>query len=115
MSRMYEMTVEIKNHKTGNLKKIIRACREEWSFEADDFSQEKTDPLKRRCDKLIATAQESLCGGETEQEFADRLARAIWKANGGCCEVSVQAMCLENPPYESYTFDEEDYERMTKR
>ena len=107
------MTVEIKGHKARNLSKIVRACRKEWNFAPDDFIRERTDPLKRRYDKVIATAQGSLCGGEQEHEFANRLLRGIWRANGGYCYVEVHATYLENLPYESYTFDEDDFKFMT--
>ena len=111
MSRSYEMTVEIKDYKTNRLKKIIRACREEWNFAPDDFIRERTNPVAKHYDKVIATAEGNLCGGETEHEFADRLAQAIWKANGGYCHVAVRAMNLENMPYETYLYDEDDYRR----
>ena len=113
MSRAYEMTVEIKDYKARNLPKIVRACRKEWDFAQDDFIREKTNPLKRRFDKVIATAQGSLCGGEEEHEFANRLVRAVWKANGGYCYVEVHATFVENLPYESYTYDEDDFKFMT--
>ena len=107
------MTVEIKGYRARNLPKIIRACRKEWDFDPDDFIRERTDPLKRRYDKVIATAQGSLCGGEQEHEFANRLLRGIWRANGGYCYVEVHATYLENLPYETYTFDEDDFTFMT--
>ena len=115
MSRLYEMSVSIKDYKAGRLKQITRACCEEWDFDPDDFIRERTDPLKRRYDRLIATAQGDLCGGEQEHEFAKRLAMAIWKANGGFCLVEVRAVCLEELPYERYTYDEDDFESMTDR
>ena len=72
--------------------------------------RERTDPMAKRYDKVIATAEGNLCGGENEHEFADRLARAIWKANGGYCYVAVRATNLENMPYETYSYDEDDYQ-----
>ena len=110
MSRMYEMAVEIKDYKANRLKRIIHACREEWNFVPDDFTRERTDPMAKRYDKVIATAEGSLCGGEDEREFADRLARAVWKANGEYCHVVVRATNLENMPYETYSYDEDDYQ-----
>ena len=110
MSRMYEMTVEIKDYRAKRLKRIIHACREEWNFAPDDFTREHMDPMARRYDKIIATAEGNLCGGENEREFADRLARAIWKANGRYCHVAVRATNLENMPYETYSYDEDDYQ-----
>jgi len=112
VSRSYEATVTIKDFAPGRLKQITRACRREWDFAQDDFIREKTDPLKRRFDKVIATAQGSLCGGEEEHEFANRLVRAVWKANGGYCYVEVQATCLEELPHETFTYDEDDFTTM---
>jgi len=109
VSRAYEMTVEIKDYRARNLPKIIRACCDEWDFEPDDFTRQRTDPLKRRYDTVIATAQGNLCGGEQEHEFAKRLAMAVWKANGGFCLVEVRAVYLEELPYETYTYDEDDF------
>jgi hypothetical protein len=115
VSRAYEMTVEIKDYKARNLPKIIRACCEEWDFEADDFTRQRTDPLKRRYDSVTATAQGNLCGGEQEQEFAQRLTLTIWKANGGFCPVEVRSVYLEELPYETYMYDEDDFKAMTRR
>ena len=109
MSRSYEMSITVKDYKAKRLKRIIRACQEEWDFATDDFIRERTDPMAKRFDKVIATAQDSLTGGESEQEFGDRLARAIWKANGGYCHVDVYATCLEDLPYTNYSYDEDDY------
>ena len=114
MSRWYECAVEIKDYKSSRLKQIERACCEEWEFSPDDFIRERTDPLKRRYDKVIATAQGSLCGGEQEHEFAKRLTMAIWKANGGFCFVEVRTVYLEELPYETYTYDEDDFKSMTE-
>ena len=114
VSRFYEMSIAIKDYKPSRLKQIQRACSREWDFAQDDFIREKTDPLKRRFDKVIATAQGSLCGGEEEHEFANRLVSAIWKANGGVyCYVEVQATCLEELPHETFTYDEDDFAAMT--
>ena len=113
MSRWYEISVTIKNYKAGRLKQIEQACREEWSFAPEDFIRERTDPRKRRYDQLTATAQGNLCLGEQEHELANRLVRGIWKANGGYCYVVVHATYLENLPYETYTFDEDEFKFMT--
>ena len=53
-----------------------------------------------------------LCGGETDQQFAERLTRAIWIANGGSCEIEVNATYLEDLPHEDFSFDESDYEQI---
>ena len=48
-------------------------------------------------------------GGESEEEFAARVTHAVWKANGGYCEVEVTATYLEELPYTTHELDEDDY------
>ncbi len=61
---------------------------------------------------LTASADDRLCGGETEEEFAQRLAKAIWAANGDYCRVEVNATYLDQLPYETHCLDEDDYRRL---
>ena len=61
---------------------------------------------------LTACADGNLCGGETEEEFARRLAREIWTGNRGFCPVEVAATCLEYLPCDTYSLDEDDYQRL---
>jgi hypothetical protein len=61
---------------------------------------------------LSATSQGQLGGGETEEEFADRFAKAVMKANGAPCEVDVCATYMEELPHERFCFDKEDYKRL---
>jgi len=44
------------DNRPRNLPKIVRACGEEWSFEPDDFTRQRTDPRKQWYDAVIATA-----------------------------------------------------------
>ncbi len=44
-----------------------------------------------------------------------RLAMAVFKANGGPCEIEVNATYLEELPYESYRFDRDEYRKMFKK
>ena len=103
MSRLYEMTVEISGSDRRKQKLIIDACCENWSFEEEVFHYA---PITSA---LIASAQNYLCGGETEREFADRLTKAIWKANDAYCRVEVSATYLEDQPCEHYVYDESKY------
>jgi hypothetical protein len=61
---------------------------------------------------LQASASDWLCGGESEEQFTERLSVAIWRANGEFCEVVVNATYLEELPYESHTLDQDDYDRL---
>jgi hypothetical protein len=101
MSRYYGMNVEIKGFDKKRVYAIKDAATEEWGF--DDWSDTP--------DKYLSSYMEnSLGGGETEDDFVARLSQAIWKANGKYCEVVITATYLEDLPCEIHTPSEEDYE-----
>ena len=104
MSRYYGMYVTVKDGDAACIEEIKTAARAEWPLE-DWHEHEGT---------LTASGADSLTGGESEEEFAERLSKAIWQANGGFCEVCVDATYLEELPYESYCLDEEDYRRLVE-
>ena len=103
MSRYYDMGVEIRGHDPLRVPAIKAAANEEWSF--DDWYEAKAPAVPF----ISAHARGNLCGGESEEEFASRLDCAIWEANKGYCEITVQATFLENMPYETYIGDEEEF------
>ena len=100
MSRAYEMTVTVTEHNFKRKPAIITACKKEWDFE----------PHKTIKGEIYLSGESCLCGGETEDEFAQRLSGAIWNANRGFCRISLQATYLEDPPSELHEPDENDYE-----
>jgi len=105
MSRAYGMNVEIKGAVPANLPAIRETARGLWPFE--DWSG---------MDELISSYGESnLCGGESEQEFTDRLAEAIWLANGEYCQVVVSATCLEDLPLDTHIRDEASYTQWQRK
>ena len=107
MSRAYGMEVAVREHRKNKVDAIFRAAKQEWHFK----SQEKREVAGAMV-LVLDYAEGYLCGGESEEEFADRLALAIWRANGGYCEVTVHATYLEDQPMESHLRDEEDFERL---
>ncbi len=102
MSRYYNMTVMINGANPARIRGITAAANREWAFEDWDT----------RDDFLMASADDQLCGGQTEEDFVQRMAKAIWRANGGPCRIEVTATALEDPPRKSYCFDENDYRRI---
>ena len=102
MSRYYHMFVKVVGVNPDRFAAVKDAASAEWSFE--DWDEHNGT--------LTASADDKLCGGESEEEFAERLAKAIWTANGGPCEVEVSATYLEELPHEEYSFDASDYERI---
>ncbi len=108
MSRYYLMSVAISEYDPAKAKDIQAATEAEWSF--DDWGPGADAPGET----LYASAESYLTGGETEEEFTERLSLAVWRANGGYCKVSVDATYLENLPYETHSLDEEDYARLVQ-
>ena len=109
MSRFYEMHLRVYGANPDRVDAIKQAAAEEWPFEDWYPLVHPSDPRS-----FFSSGQDNLCGGENDNEFATRLARAIWEANGGYCEVEVQATYLENLPCESYSFDEDEYEELVR-
>ena len=102
MSRRYEMGVEVCDYTIARERAITLAANEEWRFDGDWYAREGV---------LSVLGEDSLCGGETEEEFVTRISRAIWGANGGFCRVTVHAAYLEEIPFETHELDEDDYTR----
>ena len=108
MSRYYEMNAKIGGYDRAKAAEIQAAAQQQWPFDDWMFSGDKD----RDDVEMQASAQHWLCGGESEEQFTERLAVAIWRANGGYCCVAVDATYLENLPYETHALNESDYARL---
>jgi hypothetical protein len=108
MSRFYNMTVTISRQDSARLDAIKTSAKAEWPF--DDWSDNGGDGN----DSPTASAEGFLSGGESEEQFIERLSVAVWKANGAYCDVIVDATFLESLPYETHHLDEADYQRLIK-
>ena len=81
MSLYCNMTVTITDAVPEHLDAIKAVAESEWIF--DDWSH--YDGV------LTASADGKLCAGETDQQVAERLAKAVWAANGRSCQVDVES------------------------
>lgn len=104
MSRSYDMAIEIAGIKKEKKEAVKAAVEKEWNVEIFHFDGRNA----------FASGQGSLCGGESEEEFSQRMAKAVWKANGRYCEVTVKATYLDELPYETYFFGPKDYKRIRR-
>ena len=104
MSRYYSMFIRIIGVAPERIEAVKRAAENEWSF----------DSWHEHDGTLTASGEDNLCSGETEDEFAERLAKEVWAVSGGYCDVEVMATYLENLPCETYAFDEEEYGRLAE-
>jgi hypothetical protein len=107
MSSFYEMSVELSGYDAAKAEEIQAAAVAEWPFD-DWWLAGAGEPGET----MHASAQSSLCGGESEEAFTERLSLAIWRANGSYCSVSVDATYLENLPYETHSLGQADYARL---
>ena len=105
MSQSYSMHVEIKNFNPFNKDEIIAAAYAMWEFE-DWWETEDAGRF------MSATGDDMLTGGESDDEFAQRLSMVVWKANGGFCKVKVIATYMENLPCETFELNEEDCKKL---
>ena len=95
MSRLYGMTVTVYDVPERKVRYVKRASGRVWPFRNWDWD--------RRDRTLSCYAESQLAGGESEEEFADRLAEAVWKANSTFCPVIVDATYLEELPFQTHT------------
>jgi hypothetical protein len=113
MSRFYGMSIKITGHDEKKAHAIFKAIKKEWDFQDEFFHDITAQEDEPRF--LSAYGEGYLCGGESEEEFTDRIALAVWKANGGYCHIQVDATYLEDLPCETHIRDDDDYYRMTER
>ena len=102
MSRHYEMMITVNDMAPDRKDAIEEAARAEWDF-GDCYEGERS---------MTLSGDGRLCGGESEDEFAERITKTILRANGQFCAVEVTATYLESLPYETYQLDKDDYDRL---
>jgi hypothetical protein len=105
MSRFFRMEVTVSGHVPLHLDAIKKAAEEEWPFE--DWHES--------AGTWTSYAEGYLCGGECDEEFAERLSKAVWRANGAFCEVQVRAFFLKELPVESHSLSKDDYVRLMEQ
>ena len=107
MSRSYEMSVRIYGANPDRVEAVKEAAESEWEFDKWCPLDVPEDPRN-----FASVGRSDLYGDEGEAEFVKRLSTAIWKANGGYCEVEVRTLYLDCLPYEWYSFDEDRYREL---
>ena len=109
MSRYYEMTVSVYVKDISEADAVYDALCDEWNF--DDLEGPYSYKPEDR-PKIWMCGRSSLCGGESEEEFAGRCYKAALKALRRPTEIEVTCTYLENIPYETYHCDEVEAERI---
>lgn len=99
------MSLRIERVVRDRIRYVKRNAGREWPFKDWYFFE----------GDLSSYGESNLCGGEDEEEFVDRLAHSIWKANKKFCEVVVNATYLEELPYETHIRSKRDYRIWLRR
>ena len=103
MSRNFSMFVTISGINPDRTEAVQQAAEGEWPFDGNWYESDGF---------LTSGGDGQLCGGESDDEFSQRLVKAIWVANGGFCQVDVQSTYLDDLPCETFGFDQSDYDRL---
>lgn len=107
MSRCYEFRITVSGYEPERLGEICAALHTQWDFDPSGLPIGEDPPPQ----ELDATGVDNLCAGMTAEEMAERLARAVWAANGAYCEVEARSLYLDDqPPSDTHTWEEGDYE-----
>ena len=107
MSRAYEADVTIAKIKREDIPRASEVIASEWVAPHEEpYINERSD---RRAVSFF-NLRSSLCGGESEDEFAIRLTHALWKELGYFVGVEICMTCLEYIPCESYTYDKGEFD-----
>ena len=105
MSRYYQMNIAVDDVSKKEHTTCLGVCIEEWGCDG-----ERVDMWREDFQYFSFTGNGSLSGGESEEEFTDRITHAMWKALGRFISVRIEATYLEDLPCESYELDKSDYE-----
>lgn len=94
----YRVSINISEYNPAKEEAIEVAAREHWEFNNWGYWG----------DVMSADGEGDMWF--SEEEFSEKVTKAIWKANGAFCRVQVATTCLEDLPTESYLFDEDIYQ-----
>ena len=102
MSDSYEMTIYVRLEPSDNAKAVVHAIKHEWNVDEEWVDRDRHENTIT----VGCMGEDRLFGTESEEEFAERVAKAIWRAVGGFRTVEVDAVFLdEPPPTRRYTVD----------
>ena len=108
MSRSYDMQVTVRRFNPARSQNIEDICCFEFPFESLEIQPFDTEPV------MVGTTVGDLYCGESEEEFSERLTKAIWAANDQYCPVTVRLLYLDTLPYDVYELGQNDYQEWVK-
>jgi len=117
MSQQYRMDVFLKNVEERKVDAVIAAAEALWPFEGM-WCRFHPDGQAEGHVNIDNAGTSSLHSGEQPEEFSDRLAKAVWGAHGGFCEVEVYSAYDDfggKEEQEPHILNIEDFLRLTRQ
>jgi len=108
MSEYFGVKIEADGLNEARLEQIRDALCKEWDIEEDEIH---FTPRPKHTADMVAVTAGGPCTMETEIEFSERMAIAVWKTNGRYCEVKVSIEDTAN----ARVFTGRDYRRFMKQ
>jgi hypothetical protein len=103
MSRLYDLQLTIIGHEPTKAHQIRKAANQQWPALKANWDGDQ--------EVITSSGQESCVGGKGARQLVERLAVAIWQANGDFCRIVAQTTCLDDLPYETHVLDKIDYDQ----
>jgi hypothetical protein len=78
------------------------------------YSYIEVGPTNKQTGKIIEenSGDITLCGGESEEDFVERVTKEIWRLEGKFIPVSIEMTYMDDLPYERYEMNEDEYEEL---
>ena len=108
MSECFGVKIEAGGLNEARLEQLRDALCKEWDIEEDEIN---FMPQPKHTADMVAVTAGGPCAMETEIEFTDRIAQAVWHGNDRCCPVRISIGDDAN----IREFCERDYRRLMRR
>ena len=104
MSSMFRFSINVEKLKKEEIKKVKTYLETMWGWaDLSDYLDERN---KRYT--LYGCGEGSL-SCYTDDEFSREIAQGLWEKIKRFVPINITTTCLENLPYEEYTYDKDEY------
>lgn len=110
---MYIKIEEVNTLEKEVVLRIKRALKEEWFHDGLDTIDDITANGEKST--IEGSYDGYLCGGESEEEFSERISKAVWDIAGKFVPIDIRATYLEELPFQTYKFDKKYYNLHTEK
>ena len=113
MNKYYRIEIMVKvpnEDRKAVVNSLLEVIKKEWKH-CEELTTWYHDEL---ITEYETSGEGNISGITGEEDKAREIAYAIWEAYGKDFEIEIEMTCLENLPFESYSFDKEAFIRFKK-